>query len=77
MEFLTSITSAEALNLIESFPLGKKEIQKISFLEATGRIAAADIVASEDIPPFNRSLVDGYAVKAKDTYGARETSLVF
>ena len=34
---------------------------------------AGEITASEDIPPFSRSLVDGYAVKAKDTYGARES----
>lgn len=39
-------------------------------------VAALDITASENIPPFSRSLVDGYAVKAKDTYGARETTPV-
>ncbi len=39
-------------------------------------VSARDITASENIPPFSRSLVDGYAVKAKDTYGARETTPV-
>jgi molybdopterin molybdotransferase len=74
VEFLTSITSAEALALIESFPLGGQHKTDVNLNEATGRILATNIVASENIPPFRRSLVDGYAVKAKDTYGARETS---
>ena len=38
---------------------------------------AGEITACEDIPPFPRSLVDGYAVKAKDTYGAREGTPAF
>ena len=38
---------------------------------------ATDITAQEDIPPFPRSLVDGYAVKVKDTYGAREGTPAF
>ena len=33
---------------------------------------AEDIVAPLDVPPFNRSTVDGYAVKAEDTFGADE-----
>ncbi len=35
---------------------------------------AEEIVASEDIPPFARSLVDGFAVRVKDVYGAKETT---
>ena len=42
--------------------------------EALGRILAEEVVASEDIPPFARSLVDGFAVRVKDIYGARETT---
>ena len=33
-----------------------------------------DVVSDSAIPPFTRSLVDGYAVKAKDTQGAKETA---
>jgi molybdenum cofactor synthesis domain-containing protein len=50
-------------------PLG---IEEISLLEASGRVLAQDITASRDIPPFDRSTVDGYAVKAQDTFGAEE-----
>jgi molybdopterin molybdotransferase len=74
VEFLTSITSTEALRIIASFPLGERRTVEVSLEHALGRILAGDITAPEDIPPFSRSLVDGYAVKVKDTYGAREST---
>ncbi|OPY66961.1 MAG: Molybdopterin molybdenumtransferase [Syntrophorhabdaceae bacterium PtaU1.Bin034] len=77
MEFLTSITAAEALGIITSFPLLPFDTEDIDLEQALGRVLAGDIVALEDIPPFSRSLVDGYAVRAKDTYGARENSPAF
>lgn len=40
---------------------------------ALGRVAAADIAALEDQPPFSRSSVDGFAVRSADTFGASET----
>ncbi len=40
---------------------------------ALGRVAAADIVAGEDLPPFSRSSVDGFAVRSADTFGAGES----
>jgi molybdopterin molybdotransferase len=38
-----------------------------------GRVLAQDIVAQEDLPPFDRSTMDGYAVRAADTFGAAES----
>ncbi|RJS77634.1 molybdopterin molybdenumtransferase MoeA, partial [Candidatus Bathyarchaeota archaeon] len=35
---------------------------------ALNRVLAEDIIAKEDLPKFNRSAVDGYAVKAEDTF---------
>ena len=43
--------------------------EKIPIHEALGRITAEDIKAKYNLPLFNRSAVDGYAVKAKDTFG--------
>ncbi|MBB5172831.1 molybdopterin molybdotransferase MoeA [Texcoconibacillus texcoconensis] len=40
--------------------------------EALHRTLSNDIVAKEAVPSFSRSTVDGYAVRAKDTYGASE-----
>ncbi|MCW4017446.1 MAG: molybdopterin molybdotransferase MoeA [Candidatus Bathyarchaeota archaeon] len=45
----------------------------IPLTEAYNRVLAQDVVASEDLPRFNRSAVDGYAVRADDTTGASET----
>ena len=50
-------------------PLGTEQI---SLLKAHDRVLAQDVVALIDVPPFNRSIVDGYAVKAVDTFGASE-----
>jgi molybdopterin molybdotransferase len=77
MEFLNAITAQEALEQIRSFPLQQSKSSPIETGKALGRVLAADIKAAEDIPPFSRSLVDGYAVVAKDTYGAKETSPAF
>ena len=74
MEFLTAVTSDEALRIIGSFPFPERKMEDIRPDEALGRILAEEVVASEDIPPFARSLVDGFAVRVKDIYGARETT---
>jgi len=46
----------------------------VSVYEACGRILAEDIVAKIDVPHFDRSAVDGYAVRAEDTFGASVTN---
>jgi molybdopterin molybdotransferase len=40
--------------------------------EALNRVLAADLVAEEDLPRFDKSAVDGYALKAEDTTGATQ-----
>ena len=45
-------------------------------LEAYNRVLNEDVVSTLDIPPFNRSTVDGYAVSAQDTFGADENQPV-
>jgi molybdenum cofactor synthesis domain-containing protein len=44
---------------------------------ALGRVLAQDLVSSRDIPSFNRAAMDGFAVRAEDTYGASATAPVF
>ncbi|MEN8234712.1 MAG: molybdopterin biosynthesis protein [Actinomycetota bacterium] len=46
--------------------------ETIPLSDARGRVLASDIVARVDVPGFDRSNVDGYAVRAADTYGAEE-----
>ncbi len=50
-------------------PLGSEEV---SLDDALGRVLAEDVVAEVDVPSFDRSNYDGYAVRAADTYGAEE-----
>ena len=50
-------------------PVGE---EPVSISGAHNRVLAQDVLAPIDIPPFNRSKVDGYAVKATDTFGASE-----
>ena len=48
----------------------KLESELVPVQEAYRRVTAKDIIASRDLPPFDRSAVDGYAVKAEDTFEA-------
>lgn len=47
-------------------------VEEAVLLEAYNRVLAEDVVSTLDIPPFSRSTVDGYAVRAEDTAGADE-----
>ncbi|MCX7923722.1 MAG: molybdopterin-binding protein [Clostridia bacterium] len=51
----------------------KLENEVIDIEESVGRILAVDVCAGEDVPAFNRSSVDGYAVIASDTFGASDS----
>lgn len=46
--------------------------ETIPLAQAFGRVLARDVVAPVDVPSFDRSNVDGFAVRAEDTYGASE-----
>jgi len=48
------------------------DAEEVTLAEALGRVLADDVVATVDVPSFDRSNYDGYAVRAADTYGARE-----
>jgi len=63
------IPIAKALKIIkaESIALGP---ERISVNDAVGRVLAENIVADSDLPPFDRSQMDGFAVIAKDTQSA-------
>ena len=50
-------------------PLGTESVH---ITDALSRILARDIICTEDLPGFQRSTMDGYALSAKDTFGASE-----
>ncbi|HET8951897.1 MAG TPA: gephyrin-like molybdotransferase Glp [Solirubrobacteraceae bacterium] len=59
-------TIEEALDAILT-PIGPLEAAREPLAEAAGRVAAEDVPAAVDLPPFDRSAMDGYAVRAADT----------
>ena len=63
----TSLEEKRPGERLKANPLG---VEVIPITQALGRIVAEGLVSHEDIPPFNRSTIDGYAVCAKDTFGA-------
>lgn len=55
--------------VLELRPLGE---ETVPLADALGRVLARDVTAPVDVPFFDRSNVDGYAVRAADTFGAME-----
>jgi molybdenum cofactor synthesis domain-containing protein len=60
----------EALGLVLERSKPVSDSERIDILHADGRVASRDVVSGVSVPPFSRSAMDGYAVRAKDTYGA-------
>jgi molybdopterin molybdotransferase len=64
------VTIEEALAAMGSFPIRRARVVRSTLAAVHGKTLAADVRASEDVPPFSRSRVDGYAVVASDVAGA-------
>jgi molybdopterin molybdotransferase len=69
-EFFTTRTVAEALTGFR--PARRTPTEAIPLSEALHRVPAAPVTAPHPLPGFARSTVDGYAVRAADTYGVSE-----
>jgi len=67
---------ADAERVIGERVIPVAEIEQVSLKDAAKRVLAADIVAPVDLPPFDNSAVDGYAVRHADLAGEGETRLV-
>ena len=70
-EFLEVVTSDELRRRLDGFPRTSAEL--ISIDDAIGRCLAEDVLSPEDLPEHPRSTVDGYAVRASDTFGAADS----
>ncbi|MGA2954667.1 MAG: gephyrin-like molybdotransferase Glp [Thermodesulfobacteriota bacterium] len=59
----------EALHhILERIP--RLGTERLSLLQARGRVLAEDIIAPRNIPPWDNSAMDGYAVRSQDVHGA-------
>lgn len=73
MEFFKVKTVEETISLIDE-KINRIDATVILPLEeALHYVLAAPVLASENVPGFDRSTVDGYAVRARDTFGSSET----
>ena len=68
--FTSTISIDEARARLKSGVRPVTRTERVAVADAFGRIAAADVAADLFVPPFSRSAMDGYAVRAEDTAGA-------
>src|SRR5581483_11292378 len=72
-QFLEVVSAEEARARFERhLDLKPLAAETVSLADARERVLAKDIVAAVDAPPFDRSNVDGFAVRATDTVGAAD-----
>jgi molybdopterin molybdotransferase len=70
--FFQVISVQEFIHKLKEFsPVGTEELP---LDQAFGRVLAQDIVARENLPLVHRSCMDGYALMARDTFGASESN---
>ena len=65
-----TIPLEEALALILDAALPVTRTERIPLADALGRVVATPPSAAIDVPPFDRAAMDGFAVRAEDTFGA-------
>lgn len=69
--FERTISVEEALARLEQAARPVDRIEPVPLEAAAGRVLAAPVRAERDVPPFDRAAMDGYALRAADTAGAR------
>ena len=76
-QFLNLVSAEEAEDrfweAVQPQPLGE---EMVLLEDAHRRILAGDVVARHNVPYFDRSNFDGFALRAEDTFGAQETAPV-
>jgi len=70
--FRNLVSIEEAKQRLEESLKIERKVESVSLRSSYGRIIAEDVCAPIDVPPFDRAAMDGYAVRAEDTFGAEE-----
>jgi molybdopterin molybdotransferase len=70
--FSSRSTVEAAIAWIDSMipAVSSRPFESVTLSEAAGRIVASEIVSPINVPGFNRSMMDGFAVRAEETFGA-------
>lgn len=73
-QFLEVVSEEEArARLAAAFSPAPLGVETVPVAAGLGRVLAQDVIAATDVPPFDRSVVDGFALRAADTLEASET----
>ncbi|MFX0080951.1 MAG: molybdopterin molybdotransferase MoeA [Candidatus Hodarchaeota archaeon] len=76
MKFLKTIKVEEFKDILTSISILEIEEEQLNIENCYNRIVSRDIRSTIDVPHFRKSRMDGYAVIAKDTFGAEEDNLI-
>jgi molybdopterin molybdotransferase len=72
--FLSTLMPVKKAKKIINSSLKKVGVENISLEEAHRRVLSEEIISTLNSPPFRRSAMDGYAIRAEDTFGFSETN---
>ncbi len=67
-----TIPMDDALRIVTETACPLTRTQHVALENANGLVLATEIVAAQDVPPFDRAAMDGYAVLANDTFSASQ-----
>jgi molybdopterin molybdotransferase len=70
-EFFKVVTPAQVFETLAGF--SRLAVETVPLDDTLHRVCGADIASPEDLPPLPRSTMDGYAVRAADTFGASDS----
>lgn len=74
-QFLEVVSAEEATKRFrQHLDVSPRGIESATLAASLGRVLAHDIAAPIDVPPFDRSGVDGFAIRAADSIGAAESA---
>ena len=76
MKFLKTIKAEEFKEILDSVPILKIEEEVVNIKESFNRITSSDVISRINVPHFQKSRMDGYAVIAEDTFGAEEDNFI-
>ena len=66
---MEGITLEQAIEILSVNAREISDVEEVSLINSVGRVAAQDYFATFDNPPFDRSPLDGYALKSSETPG--------
>ncbi|MBR4383480.1 MAG: molybdopterin molybdenumtransferase MoeA, partial [Selenomonadaceae bacterium] len=71
---MEGVSLEQAIKILSANTAEIFEVESVPLLKALGRVSAEDFFATLNNPPFDRSPLDGYALRSADTFGATAAS---